>query len=234
MQQVKVLLVEDNSDLRHAICRYLSKIGFSVKGVSSAEEMYTLLEWQEADILLLDLMLPGESGFRILEKIRHGFHGVVIVLSAKTDIDYRVAGLNLGADYYLTKPLDMRELEAVILNQWRKRFPQNLGGEWVLDLGSWTLVLPNGESLSLSSSEYHLFVILMKVAGEPVFRGDLFQALGRQEYGPHDRALDVLISKVRRKVRDLGADLPVRSVRNVGYVFNEPGRVVPPKRQGAP
>jgi DNA-binding response OmpR family regulator len=230
MHQVKVLLVEDNYDLQRAICRYLSKIGFQVEGVSSAAEMYCVLEAQKIDVLLLDVVLPGESGFKILEKIRHSFEGVVIVLSARTDIDYKVAGLNLGADYYLTKPLHMRELEAVILSQWRKRFPHDPGDEWVLDLGTWTLTLPNGGSLSLSASEYHLFAILMKVLGEPVSRADLFQALGRREYGPHDRALDVMISKVRRKVRELGADLPVRSVRNVGYVFSEPARMVTPKR----
>lgn len=231
MNQINVLLVEDNADLRQAIVRYLNKIGFDVKGISSAEDMYELLQTETPDILLLDINLPGDSGFVAMNKIRDVFAGILVLISAKKEASDRIKGLNLGADYYLTKPLDLSELEAVILNLYEKRIAPFMAekelsnDEWHLNAVAWTLQLPNSNKLTLSATEVRLLEALLAPDMQSVKREDLYHAIGKPDHGPEDRTLDVLLSKIRRKVKDLGGELPLRSVRNVGYSFQGNARI---------
>lgn len=230
---MKLLLVEDNLDLQRAITRYLTHVGIEVFACACAEDMAEVLAQQDTDVIVLDVMLPGQDGFSACEELRKTFMGPIVFISAHKEVANRIKGLNAGADYYLSKPLDMAELEAVIRNisaRQMGRLGVPVPSDWQLDVQNWILICPNGVETALSATEKNLLEVMMCTQGEPVSREDLFAALGRADTGPMDRAVDVMISKIRRKVKEQGAELPVRSVRNVGYIFNETGHIVGNKK----
>lgn len=217
-----ILLVEDDRDYREAVSRFLTKCNMSIQAVETAEQMYKILPTLSPDILILDINLPGDNGFKALQKIRADFNGAVIILSARKGIEDKVSGLSDGADYYLPKPVNMRELVAVIHSLCKSSKAPQQEKTWLLDKDSWQLIAPDGVMVELSTAEFDVISFLVAHRGTPVSRDLLFKELGKKEPSPHDRSLDVLISRLRRKYDRSQTPLPVKSVRNRGYLFPAP------------
>jgi two-component system OmpR family response regulator len=228
MTSIRVLLVDDEEDFREPTLRFLSKTGMAVLGAGSACEMDIKRNDFAPDVIILDVNMPGESGFDVVKRLRRETDIGLVLLTARGDVDDRVFGLNQGADNYLTKPVNLRELEAVIrgiFGRLRSSEPEKERG-WLFDAECWTLTAPDGKNAKLSAAEYRVLAALMAEPGQPVARDILFNVLGRIPPGAEDRSLDVLVSRLRRKFSDSNFAVPIQSVRNIGYVFPRPAAII--------
>lgn len=224
--KIHVMLVDDEEDFREPVARFLRKVGMEVVTVGSVEEMApSMISWRP-DVIVLDVNLPGESGLEALQRLRSESSAGLVMVTAQGGVDDRILGLSLGADSYLGKPVNIRELEAVIRSLWSRIAPGEpvaaLERCWVFDTERWTLSSPTGEEVRLSGAEHTVLMALTQQPGQPVSRDVLFNALGKQPTGPEDRSLDVVVSRLRRKYTDSAVTLPIRSARGVGYVFPMP------------
>ena len=223
MGEIRVMLVEDEEDFRVPLARYLAKVGMAVAGVGSAEEMAAELPSFQPNIVVLDVNLPGESGFAALERLRSSSSVGVVMLTARGGVDDRIQGLTLGADSYLAKPVNLKELELTIRNLFARQVPPTPPEPqaWTLDDDRWSLISPDGAAVRLSSAERLAVGVLLAQGGEPVDRETLSAAAGVKFDldGGNDRNVDILISRLRRRFASIGAGLPIRSVRNRGYAF---------------
>lgn len=240
MNDLRIILVEDDHDLRDTVCQFLRRIGLNAHGAVCGAEMDALMaEHSDVGLVILDVNLPGESGFAIASRLRaaHSRMGV-IMLTAFGAVGDRVLGLTLGADAYLSKPVQLEELQATILSLSRRlntdrtmEFtapptatavePLSSPNCWVLDRGSWTLVV-NGvaEGIPLTGAEYTILDMLFMSPSIPVSRDLIAKALGKNFLGSDDRSIDAVLTRLRRKVdAACGLSLPVKAVRGVGYVF---------------
>jgi len=226
MAPIQVMLVDDEEDFREPVARVLRKCGMDVIGVGSVEDMAGAMAGWRPDVIVLDINLPGESGLAAVQRLRADTAAGLIMVTARGGLDDRIAGLSLGADSYLGKPINIRELEAIIRSLWSRVQPQPTPvasqPAWVVDAERWTLTSPDGEDVALSAAEYRVLIALTDHPGQPVPRHILFAALGKTAGGPDDRSLDVLVSRLRRKFTGSTGAVPVRSVRGVGYVFPMP------------
>lgn len=230
-----VLVIEDDDDLRDTLCQYLADAGMEVVGIPDASELENELGNRHVDVLVCDVNLPGESGFSAAARTRASWKVGIIMLTARARHDDRMLGLTLGADHYLVKPVDLRELEIVIRNLHRRlvagvsspaaeRAPTT---DWSFHASLWTLTAPNGRSTQLTLAERHIMACLMERSGEAVSRDELLAALNRAQIDAYSRNLDVAVSRLRRKVDEVcGEKLPVMSARGVGYVFTGRAQVV--------
>jgi two-component system, OmpR family, response regulator len=221
MPAPSLILVEDEADLCGFLCLYLEASGFDVRGVGDAGALDRVWRERPADILILDVNLPGEDGFKIAARLRATSPVGIIMMTARDTADDRITGFDVGADIYLVKPLLAEELLAAV-----RRLLARLGGRaepapparpWSFDAANWSLTAPNGVGVALTTAERRLVELLMAAPGRPVPLADL---LG--PYGNADRnRLDVLLSRLRRKVESkTGLRLPIRAVRGEGYVFS--------------
>ncbi len=231
MPQIRVLLVDDEADFREPVARFLGKAGMDVVGVGAVEDMAPVMEGWRPDVIVLDVNLPGESGMEAVQRLRAHTAAGLVMVTARGGIDDRIRGLSLGADSYLGKPVNMRELEAVIRSLWSRVMPTPSAAPpaerpperaWVFDTDRWVLTSPDGEEARLSAAEHSVLMALTQQPGQAVPRDALFDALGKRSAGPEDRSLDVLVSRLRRKYHASTITLPVRSVRGIGYVFPMP------------
>ncbi|MBX7220489.1 MAG: response regulator transcription factor [Blastocatellia bacterium] len=227
----QILVIDDDVDLCALISEYLEPEGFDLEIVHSGEQgLERALSGQPA-MVVLDVMLPGINGFEVLRRIRAKSQVPVLMLTARGhDVD-RIVGLEIGADDYLPKPFNPRELVArmrAILRRTRK------GAQLVMDevpvesikladvevdLGG-RVVRKNGESLFVTTAEFEILVCLLRSAGKVVTREELSEtALGRR-FNPLDRSIDVHVSNIRRKLGNLedGAER-IKSIRGVGYLY---------------
>lgn len=227
-----VAVVEDDAALLRSTCRYLTKVGFAVSGFSDAETFLKAYRTNPFDIAVLDVNLPGQSGFEAGAELREISPTVgIIMLTARVSGDDRVTGVFCGADNYLTKPILLAELQGTILNLARRigsssaQEPQpEPEGEpsWTLDDREWRLIAPNGQSVGLTSAEFLILRTLIAASGRPVRREVILGALGKPPTAGEDRRIDNLLSLLRRKVQDgIGWALPVKAVRDQGYVFRD-------------
>lgn len=230
---IRVLVIEDDDDLRDTLCRYLGAIGMTVHGVPSAEGLDEQLSKHPVDLVVCDVNLPGENGFSIIARLRLATKAGVIMLTARGLEEDRLLGLSLGADCYLVKPVNLRELEFVIRNLHRRVTEMPPTPEpaqqqtWLFNAALWTITAPNGQVAQLSMAESRCLGCLIARAGEVVTREELLQALGRPNLEAYSRNLDVTISRLRKKVESLcEMKLPVASARGMGYAFNGRGEAV--------
>ncbi|NDY89570.1 response regulator transcription factor [Ideonella livida] len=230
MSTVKVVLVEDNPDLSDELCFHLERQGFEVAAFSQGVALSRWLERHTPDVALLDIGLPGEDGLSIARRLRQAYPGLgIAMLTARGGVEDRIAGFQGGADIYLVKPVDFRELAAVVHSLWRRARqpePPARPDTWQLDLQTSTLYPPQGERILLTPTEFQLMKSLMAAAPEPVRRGELAAAIGHPEFDYDFRRLETLMSRLRRKIEQTLPDLPcpLRSARNVGYAFAAPLR----------
>lgn len=227
----RILLVDDDQGIRSLVCTYLRREGFEVDGVEDTSGMDRALAEAEAegapyDLVVLDLMLPGEHGLEALRRMAPAGKGpAVVVLSAMGDVTDRIEGLERGADDYLAKPCNPRELLARIRAVLRRRQALSAAGTrvafrgWTLDLVRRELRSPSGVLVNLSDGEFLLLKHFVEHPGETLSRETLLELAGAEEAG--GRSVDVQVSRLRRKLAiepGLAGDL-VRTVRNGGYMF---------------
>lgn len=220
---VDVLVVEDHADLSEEIVSYLQVRGMAVRAASCGREMDAALAVRRPDVVLLDLGLPEEDGVLIARRLIDAGCAGIIVITARGRVEDRILGLNAGADIYLTKPLDMRELEAAIGSVMRRRdrAPEPAPAaahSWRLEAARWRLVAPGGKMVALSETEVRLLSPFFETPDAIVDRQTLAERLATDA-----RSIDLLVHRLRRKVElDVSEALPLRTMRSRGYAFVAP------------
>jgi two-component system, OmpR family, phosphate regulon response regulator OmpR len=226
------MVVDDDVRLRDLLRRYLTEQGFNVFTAESATAMNKLWLRERYDMLVLDLMLPGEDGLSICRRLRGaGDQTPIIMLTAKGEDVDRIVGLEVGADDYLGKPFNPRELLARVHAVLRRRPAQEAPGApssdnevvtfgpFAFDLGARTL-RKNGDELPLTTGEFAMLKALVRHPRQPLSREKLAQLARGREFEPFDRSLDVQISRLRKLVEsDAAAPRYIQTVWGVGYVF---------------
>ncbi|HZV54386.1 MAG TPA: two-component system response regulator OmpR [Rhodocyclaceae bacterium] len=233
----KILVVDDDLRLRQLLERYLGEQGFAVKAVDGAASMDRALSRELYDLIVLDLMMPGEDGLSICRRLRGEKNEVaIIMLTAKGDDIDRIVGLELGADDYLPKPFNPRELVARIHAVLRRRVappPPGTPGEvdatvsfgnTVLNLG--TRELSHDDTVTtLTTGEFALLKVLVEHARKPLSRDKLMELARGREYDVFDRSIDVQVSRLRKLVEDDPAKPRyIQTVWGFGYVFVPDGK----------
>jgi len=235
--QTKVLVVDDDLRLRDLLRRYLAEQGFNVVTAENAQAMNKLWLRERYDLLVLDLMLPGEDGLSICRRLRGaGDKTPIIMLTAKGEDVDRIVGLEMGADDYLPKPFNPRELVARIAAVLRRIGPDEIPGapsetpqtfafgDFVLDLGTRTLK-KNGETIPLTTGEFSVLKVFARHARQPLSREKLMELARGREYEVFDRSLDVQISRLRKLIEpDPSTPLYIQTVWGLGYVFIPEGK----------
>ena len=221
---IQVAVCEDDDDLREILVSGLPHFGLRTFGVGSVEALDHLLAQREVDLLVLDIGLPGEDGFSAARRLRAERPGLgIAILTARALVDDRIRGLNLGADFYFVKPVDLRELAAALKNLYRRvaqdRTPPPRS--WRLLKGRAVLETPEGLQVDLTHSEQRLLTCLLAEPGQARSRDELFLCLGWDYGGTADRRLETTLSRLRTKVTQAGATnpLPLRARHGVGYAF---------------
>lgn len=217
----KILLIDDDRKLHELLQEYLRAEAIELAYENNGRAGLDRLDRETFDAVFLDVMMPGLNGLEVLSKIRERHLVPVIMLTAKGDETDRVVGLELGADDYLGKPFSPRELLARLRAVLRRvRPPQD---QQRLSLGGVTLLVAarsvqvDGQQPELTALEFDLLLTLMRRAGRVIRREDLLQESGRADVAVSDRAIDVHISHVRKKLGEKGR--LIRTVRGVGYTF---------------
>jgi two-component system OmpR family response regulator len=220
----KILLVDDDETLCALLSEFLQDEGFSVESLHSGDAaIERLLESDEFDIAVLDIMMPGMSGLDVLRNVRAQRQVPILMLTGRGDDIDRILGLEMGADDYLTKPCNPRELSARIKTIIRRTensmvkhiVHTNLHGI-TLDSGSRTAMV-NNEPLQLTSAEFNALSLLMENAGQTLTKQEMTQEVLNRPLEAYDRAIDVHISRIRQKLASVGIDDVIKSVRGVGY-----------------
>lgn len=229
----RVAVVEDEPDLRASMVDFLRACRIPVWGAACGEAFFRLLPDSPVDVVVLDVELPGEDGFTIAERL-HAEHDVgIIIASARERVDDRLTGLESGADVYLVKPVDLRELMANIHSVFRRlhRNSNSLAAEsapWLLDTQDWHWQAPGGGRLPLTPKEFLVVRALVEADGEVVSKAQIAAALGgdRGATGVDYHAMDVLIGRLRKKCQEvLACPLPIRTVTGIGFVLTAPARL---------
>lgn len=227
----KILIVDDDEDLRLLLQRYLGGNGFLVRSLADAAGLDRALGREAVDILVLDLMLPGEDGLSVCRRLRaRGERVLILMLTAKGDPLDRILGLEMGADDYLAKPFEPRELLARLHALLRRRamngIVPTLTGEGVFRFGDYELnsatrrLARRGENVPMSSGEFALLQALASFPNIPLGRERLLELLRGRGHALTERAVDVQVLRLRRLIEaDPATPVHIRTVRGVGYVF---------------
>lgn len=222
-----VLLVDDDKELCNLLADYLSQEGFSAKTLHDGGEALELLKQSEPDVVVLDVVLPVYSGFELLSKIREFSQVPIIMLTGKSDSIDRIVGLDMGADDYLPKPCNPRELVARI-NAVRRRIESTdaAPNAEVLKVNGITLnrgnrsCVFNGNSLNITGAEFSILDQLMSKAGNILSKEILTERALSRKLTPYDRSIDVHVSNIRKKLASIGVDKDqIINVRGAGYMF---------------
>src|SRR5271167_905011 len=226
----KILVVDDDPGIRDVVSEFLQRHGYQVETAADGKEMDRALARTPADLVVLDVMLPGEDGLAICRKLARPDGPAIIMLSAMGEETDRIVGLELGADDYLPKPCNPRELLARIRAVLRRRQePRSSEGSlgagcefagWRLDLVRRELRSPQGVIVNLSSGEFTLLRAFVERPQRILTRDRLLDLARGPDSDAYDRAIDVQISRLRKKLDDGTSGLElIRTVRNEGYVF---------------
>ena len=225
-----VLVVDDDREIRELLARYLERQQFRVTGVRDAREARRIWPTMSFQLVVLDLMLPGEGGLDFARWLRAESDIPMVMLTALGDENDRIVGLELGADDYIAKPFNPRELLARMRAVLRRRGGtgelSDAGGKtlvfagWTLESARRRLLNPSGVEVPLTGGEYDLLVALLDRTNKVVTRDMLLDLLRGRQAGPFDRAIDVAISRLRRKLEDDGRHAQlIKTVRGGGYVL---------------
>jgi two-component system OmpR family response regulator len=224
-----VLVVDDDAEIRRLLGQYLEGNGFRVSLATDGTQMRRLLESSRFDIVVLDVMLPGENGLALCRDLRARSGLPVIMLTARAEEVDRIIGLEIGADDYLTKPFSLRELLARINNILRRArtLPPVPGGAhrvrfagWTLDFAARELVAPDAVVVPLSGAEFRLLSVFVEHPNRVLTRNQLLDLTSGRDGAPFDRTIDVQVSRLRIRLRDDGYEPRIiKTVRNEGYVL---------------
>jgi two-component system, OmpR family, response regulator len=228
--QSHLLIVDDDEEIRALITRYFVNQGFRVSAAAHGAAMRAAIESGNVHIVLLDLGLPGEDGFELTRWLRQHWRGAIIIVTGRGESIDRVVGLELGADDYVTKPFDLRELLARVRSVLRRtaepapaRAAEAPGIEFAgfrFDPRARMLVGPHGGQIELTTGEFELLQIFLESPNRVLSRDHLMERLHGREAGPYDRSIDVQIGRLRRKIeKDAARPELIKSVRGAGYLF---------------
>ncbi|MCB1385844.1 MAG: response regulator transcription factor [Nitratireductor sp.] len=231
-----ILVCDDEVDVREMLAEYLAKRSFNVVTAGNADELRVRLESDGPDLILLDINMPGENGLSVLRSLNGEAGPPVIMLTAAADVVDRIIGLEMGADDYLAKPVDLRELEARIkavlrrqtvarqeadeaIDDGRKRF--RFGRTW-LDIEAAKLTEEDGTEIPLTSMEFNLLKLFARNRGRVLNRDQILEGAHDRSWDPFDRSIDIRISRIRRKI-EANPQKPttIRTVRGIGYIYDE-------------
>jgi DNA-binding response OmpR family regulator len=230
---VHILLVDDDGEIRSELGAYLSAHGFQVAGAANGAEAEHHLADRRFDIMLLDLWLGNENGFDVLRRLRRLGQTPCIMVTAQDEVTDKIVGLELGADDYMVKPVNLRELLARIRALIRRSGPpgepagppmpqpdNDSEPNWKFDPLRRSLNAPDGTPVPLTTAECDLLIELVSKEGLPQTRDDLCRRVFNREWSPYDRSLDGSIVKLRRKLEpNPDNPLVIKTVRGRGYVF---------------
>lgn len=227
----RILVIDDDVELCHLVREYLQAEGFVVECMHDGESGLQKATGGGYLLVVLDVMLPGINGFEVLRRVRATSRLPILLLTARGEDVDRIVGLEIGADDYLPKPFNPRELVArirAILRRTRsdgKASPAAPDmvrvGEVELDPATRT-VRRDGKPVDLTSVEFNLLEVLLREAGRVVPRERLVNAVLSRKFSPFDRSIDMHVSKVRKKLGDTESDEHIKTVRGVGYIFARP------------
>ncbi len=229
----RILIVDDDASLRSEVSEYLSANNFDVKAAASGREMDALMADQSFDLVVLDVMMPGEGGLSICRRLADSGGPAIIIMSAMGEEIDRILGLELGADDYLPKPCNPRELLARTRAVLRRR--EGVPGQkaardgvefqflgYSLDLLKRRLRAPSGVLVLLTSGELSLLTAFLEHPGRVLTRDQLVDFARGSDADIFDRAIDVQISRLRRKLNECDGQDLIRTFRGAGYMFNAP------------
>jgi DNA-binding response OmpR family regulator len=237
----RLIVVDDEPDLRGMIAEFLGKHGFLVRTAADGRELDKHLAGGAADLLILDVNMPGEDGLAIARRIRAGSTVPILMLTAADDIVDRVVGLEMGADDYLTKPFDLRELRARVRALLRRAASPaaaittpsadpppkpELGrsrvafGHLMLDLDAHALIAADGTELALAGTEFNLLEAFARHPNRVLSREQLLDLAHNGDGEVFDRSIDIRIARIRRKIeQDPANPQTIKTIRGAGYMF---------------
>jgi two-component system phosphate regulon response regulator OmpR len=234
----RILIVEDDPSVREMLAEYLRTHGYEVAQADRGTAMREAVEKALPDVVLLDVNLPGEDGFTLARFLRERYDVGIIMVTAAADVADRVAGLEIGADDYVAKPFDPRELRARVKSVIRRMqaTPQSAPaaqvagaatassrvrvGACVLDLASRQLFASDGNEVPLTGMEFDLLKVFLERPNQVLNRDQLLTLTRNREWEPFDRSIDIRIGRVRRKIEhDPEHPQAIRTVRGAGYMF---------------
>ena len=227
----RLLVVDDDPDLRALVADFLGRHGYVVDTARDGAALRTALTRAHYDLVVLDIMMPGEDGLSLCRDLRTRTSVPIVFLTAVSEETDRIVGLEMGADDYLTKPFGPRELLARVRAVLRRAHPlvpvhradaaERLGfAGWTLWPGRRQLFDPSGALVSLTAGEFDLLLALARNAGQLLTRDQLLDLTKGRSAGPYDRSVDVQLSRLRRKIEENPADpVLVKTVRGGGYLF---------------
>jgi two-component system, OmpR family, response regulator len=233
-QPVQILIVDDDPRIRQMLTRYFEQEGYRVSAAANGAEMRAQLKARPVDVILLDVVMPGEDGLTLAREIRATSDVGIIMLTGRDELLDRIVGLEIGADDYVAKPFHLREVLARVKSVLRRRKPASepalrnpQGGNdvirfdgWLLDIARRRLVSPAGTDVALTTGEFDLLAALAKHPGHVLSREALMDHTRGRGLKSFDRTIDAQIVRLRRKIEaDPKSPTLVKSVRGVGYVF---------------
>jgi len=227
----KILIVDDDRDIRSLLAEYLDQNGYSAVMAADGTAMWATLQEHQFELIVLDLNLPGDDGLTLCRNLRSKSSVPVIMLTARGEPLDRILGLEMGADDYLPKPFEPRELLARIRSVLRRTQNNQLSANneglqklkfagWVLDMTARHLISPDGMVVSLSGAEYRMLTIFLEHPNRVLNRDQLLNMTHGRDADPFDRSIDIQISRLRQKLReDARSPQIIKTVRNGGYVL---------------
>lgn len=239
-----VLIVDDDVEICDLVSRYLGANGYHVSSAGDGAQMREAMRERRLDLILLDLGLPDEDGLSLLRRFQNEWNCPVIVVSGRGESVERIVGLELGADDYISKPFDLRELLARVRSVLRRLAPEWVGrgaaaanngnGNGMLEFSGMRLDMlarrlmgRDGQDISLTSGEFDLLRALIERPNQVHTRDHLMNCLHGRDAGPFDRAVDVQVGRLRRKIEvDPSRPQVIKSVRGAGYLFAVPVRQI--------
>ena len=229
--QSHLLVVDDDREIRALVGEYLKKNGYRVSLAADGRQMGTVLEESRIDLVVLDLMLPGKDGLSLCRDLRARSNVPVLMLTAKSEPFDRVVGLEMGADDYLVKPFEPRELLARIRSVLRRTqaLPTHLAPQptrryrfagWLLDVGAHQLISPQAVVVTLSGAEFRLLQVFLAHPNRVLTRDQLMDLLQGRDADHFDRSIDLRVSRLRQKLGDdARAPTLIKTLRNEGYIL---------------
>lgn len=237
-ETARVLVVDDEPDVRDTLKDYLVAHGYDVAEAESGESMRAALQQVVPDVVLLDIGLPGEDGLSLARYLRERYNLAIIMVTGAGEVVDRIVGLEVGADDYVSKPFDLRELLArvkSVLRRYRsdapdagtrheaaaeRRFPV---GECVLDVESRRLLGPEGDEVPLTAMEFDLLKVFAERPNRVLSRDQLLNLTCNRDWDPYDRSIDIRVARLRRKIEpDPDNPRAIKTIRGHGYVFVPP------------
>jgi len=225
--KASILVVDDDAAIRELLQEHLSRVGYDIRTAEDGDRMRLLLGERPADLIVLDIMLPGDDGFTLCRQIREHSQVPIIMLTASSDETDRVVGLEIGADDYLAKPFSARELQArvkALLRRARFARAENprfiLFDRWRLDTLAHELIDENGRSTALSGADFALLQLFLNHPNQILDRDTISDVTRGRESMPLDRVVDVAVSRLRQRLGDQGRNPRlIKTVRGAGYLL---------------